>query len=94
MQLGNVTLNSRAFWVWSTVLTLLLVVLWLVASAATIVGVFKGTLLELSHGWSGQYYEHNPETEKRMQQEEEQQQSGKGNGRREADGPSKETHQD
>lgn len=98
VQLGNVTLNSRAFWVWSTVLTLLLVVLWLAASAATILGVFKGSLLELSQGWNGQYYEHNAETEKRMQQqqqeEEDHQQNANGNGRREADGSSKESHQD
>lgn len=73
-------------------LTLLLVILWLSVSAAAIVGVVNGNLLELNHGWSGQYYEHNAETEKNAQQQEQQQQNDHAG--READGRSKERHQD
>ena len=61
---------------WSTVLTLLLVILWLAVSAATMLGVFSGTLLELQNGWRGQYFEHNAETEKRVEEEEQEERNG------------------
>ena len=56
IELG-VILNSRAFWVWSTILTIILVVLWLVNAGAMIVGVFSGTLVGLDGGWRAQYFE-------------------------------------
>lgn len=56
IELG-VVLNSRAFWVWSTILTIVLVILWLVNAGATVVGVLSGTLLGLDGGWGAQYFE-------------------------------------
>ncbi|KAK3935588.1 putative malic acid transport protein [Diplogelasinospora grovesii] len=50
IQLGKL-LDSTAFKVWSTVLTILLVVIWLVNVAQSIRGVLSGSLLGLEHGW-------------------------------------------
>ncbi|KAK5130042.1 hypothetical protein LTR08_002516 [Meristemomyces frigidus] len=73
VQLGNVVLNSRAFWVWSTILTLLLVIIWLANLFAMVVGTFNGTLLELDRGWKAEYYESGAEHEKRESQQSQQQ---------------------
>ena len=74
IQLG-VVLNSRAFWVWSTTLTLLLVILWLLNAAASLLGVANGQLLDLNRGWGAKYYTQSAEEEKQQQQEQEQEQS-------------------
>lgn len=79
VELG-VILNSRAFWVWSTVLLLLLLVLWLANVFASIVGVANGKLLELDRGWGGTYYSHNVEEEKEGEGEGRQQQQPNGGG--------------
>ena len=68
VQLGNVVLNSRAFWIWSTILTIILVILWLTISAATAVGLFTGKLVELDRGWRANYYESSAENEKHEQE--------------------------
>jgi len=63
VQLG-VVLNSRAFWVWQTVLLLLLICIWLANVAATLFGVGKGYMLNLDHGWRGTYHSNSAEGEK------------------------------
>lgn len=63
VELG-VVLNSRAFWVWSTVLLLLMLVLWFGNALATIIGVANGKLVNLDRGWKGTYYSHSAEEEK------------------------------
>ena len=44
VQLGKL-LDSPAFRVWSTVLAIMLVIIWLACAAFTLKGVFLGTLL-------------------------------------------------
>lgn len=63
VQLG-VVLNSRAFWVWQTVLLLLLICIWLANVAATFIGVLNGHVLNLDRGWNGKYYSSSAEEEK------------------------------
>lgn len=55
VQLGKL-LDSAAFKVWSTVLAIILVIIWLVNMFMTIRGVFAGTLLGLEHGWRSKAY--------------------------------------
>ena len=50
MELGTL-LNSEAFQVWSTALTIMLVIIWLVNMLLTLKGAVTGKLLGLSHGW-------------------------------------------
>ncbi|KAK5994788.1 Sulfite efflux pump SSU1-like protein [Cladobotryum mycophilum] len=50
VQLGKV-MNSDAFKVWSTVLAVMLVIMWLLFAAFTIRGVILGTLLGHGKGW-------------------------------------------
>ncbi|KAK3679664.1 Plasma membrane sulfite pump involved in sulfite metabolism [Recurvomyces mirabilis] len=66
VQLG-VVLNSRAFWVWSTVLALILVILWLGNAFASCFGVVTGKVLGLDKGWGGKYYTSSAEEEKEAQ---------------------------
>ena len=54
IELG-VVLESRAFRVWSTVLALLLVLLWLANAVSTLLGVVKGQVLGLDRGWRATY---------------------------------------
>jgi len=77
VELG-VVLNSRAFWVWSTVLTLILVILWIANAFASIVGVSNGKLLELDRGWRAMYYMHSAEEEKEAAGQDHQQSDGGG----------------
>lgn len=56
VELG-VVLNSRTFNIWSTILTVLLVMIWLANAGGTLVGVFNGKLLNLDRGWRAQYFE-------------------------------------
>lgn len=79
VQLG-VTLNSRAFWVWQTVLALLLVIIWLGNAFATIVGLGTGAVIGLNKGWAGHYHTSNAEEEKQQQHYRDQ------DGQRESDG--------
>ncbi|KAK5139685.1 Plasma membrane sulfite pump involved in sulfite metabolism [Rachicladosporium monterosium] len=79
VQLG-VTLNSRAFWVWQTILALLLVIIWLGNAFATIVGLGTGAVIGLNKGWAGHYHTSNAEEEKQQQQYRDQ------DGQRESDG--------
>ncbi|KOS20019.1 Sulfite efflux pump SSU1 [Escovopsis weberi] len=50
VQLGK-TLNSPAFKVWSTILAVILVILWLLFAALTIRGIILGTMLGMDRGW-------------------------------------------
>ncbi|KAG9255600.1 voltage-dependent anion channel [Emericellopsis atlantica] len=50
VQLGKL-LDSPVCRVWSTILVIVLVILWLTCSALTLRGVFRGTLLGLRKGW-------------------------------------------
>lgn len=68
MQLGNVVLNSQAFNIWSTILTVILVILWLALFFATATGVVNGKLLELDRGWRANYYKSSAEIEKHQQE--------------------------
>lgn len=54
IEFGTV-LPSQAFDVWSTVLVVLLVMLWLLNMAASITGVANGKVLGLDQGWRGRY---------------------------------------
>lgn len=54
VQLG-VVLHSRAFWIWSAILTVILVIIWLANSLATVVGVCNGKVLGLDRGWRAEY---------------------------------------
>lgn len=63
VQLG-MTLNSRAFWVWQTVLLLFLICIWLANVAATFIGVVNGNVFGLDRGWGGKYYSNSAEKEK------------------------------
>ena len=82
VQLGNVVLNSQAFWIWSTILTILLVMLWLAVFFATIFGVLNGKMLGLDRGWRVVYYESSAESEKAQQEKEQQEkQKQQSNGR-------------
>ena len=54
IEFGTV-LPSRAFDVWSTVLVVLLIILWLLNTAASITGVANGKVLGLKQGWRGRY---------------------------------------
>lgn len=56
MELGKL-LDSDAFKVWSTALTIILVIIWLVLMALTIWGIFTGSLLGLEHGWKRSAYD-------------------------------------
>ena len=56
VELGRL-LDSEAFKVWSTVLALLLVIIWLVNTIFTIQGVITGKLLGLNRGWRRVVYE-------------------------------------
>lgn len=67
VELG-VVLNSRAFWVWSTVLLLMMLVLWFGNAVATVIGVANGKLVNLDRGWGGTYYAHSAEEEKESKQ--------------------------
>ena len=64
VELGKL-LNSRAYWVWSTVLALLLVIIWLGNAFATLIGLTTGRVLGLDKGWTGKYYTARAEDEKR-----------------------------
>lgn len=44
-------MDSPAFKIWSTVLALMLVIIWLSCMSLTIVGVASGVLLGHPHGW-------------------------------------------
>lgn len=68
MQLGNVVLNSQAFNIWSTILTVILVIFWLALFFATAIGVVNGKLLELDRGWRASYYKSSAEIEKHQQE--------------------------
>lgn len=68
MQLGNVVLNSQAFNIWSTILTVILVIFWLALLFATAIGVVNGKLLELDRGWRADYYKSSAEIEKHQQE--------------------------
>lgn len=70
VELG-VILSSRAFNVWSTVLALILVILWLLESAATLAGVFNGKVLSLDRGWRATYFASNAEREENDYRKEE-----------------------
>lgn len=48
-------LPSQAFNIWSTVLALLLVVLWVLNIGASVTGVANGKVLGLERGWRAQY---------------------------------------
>lgn len=50
VELGKL-LDSTAFRVWSTILTILLVIAWLWNMSMTVKGVINGSLLGLGHGW-------------------------------------------
>jgi len=50
VQLGKL-LDSPAFRVWSTVLAIMLVIIWLACAAFTLKGVFLGTLLGHQKVW-------------------------------------------
>lgn len=50
VQLGKL-LDSPVCRVWSTILVIVLIILWLVCSALTLRGVFRGTLLGMRKGW-------------------------------------------
>ncbi|KAI2816070.1 hypothetical protein CBS115989_7134 [Aspergillus niger] len=55
VQLGKV-MDSPAFKVWSTALTLMLIIIWIVNHIFTIRGLITGRILSLQHGWRvGQY---------------------------------------
>ena len=82
VQLGNIVLNSQAFWIWSTILTIMLVMLWLTVFFATVFGVLNGKILSLDRGWRGAYYESSAESEKQQQEKEHQEaQNQQSNGR-------------
>ncbi|CAK4017508.1 voltage-dependent anion channel [Lecanosticta acicola] len=66
VELGMI-LDSVAFNVWSTVLTVLLVLLWLVNAAATIAGLLNGKLLGLEKGWRGVYLDEVKEDEEKQE---------------------------
>ena len=85
IQLGLV-LNSRAFWVWSTVLTLLLVIIWLMNAFASILGIANGKLLGLDRGWRATYYTHSAEEEKQEQGQDESQEREDGSGNEGSEG--------
>ena len=61
VQLGNVVLNSQAFWIWSTILTILLVMLWLAECFTTIYGVSNDRMLGLDRGWRAVCHESSAE---------------------------------
>ena len=71
MQLG-VLLDSQAFNIWSTVLAVLLVIIWLANAGGTVLGIANGKLLGLDRGWRAQYYVSSAENEKDQQQQSEQ----------------------
>jgi hypothetical protein len=48
-------MQSDAFYVWSTVLLLMLVVIAIVNTLFTIKGIYTGEVLGLEHGWRGSY---------------------------------------
>lgn len=81
VELG-VVLDSRAFWVWSTVLTLMLVILWLANAFASVYGSANGKLLELPRGWGATYYSSGAEDEKGAAQAGNGDQSGRSDGKR------------
>ncbi|MCJ1476014.1 hypothetical protein MMC13_004678 [Lambiella insularis] len=56
VELGTL-LDSRAFQVWSTVLTIMLVIIWLLNIVFTIKGIISGKLFGLSRGWRDQPHE-------------------------------------
>lgn len=51
----GISLPSKAFNIWSTVLTTLLVILWLLNMGASITGLLSGKLLGLGRGWRATY---------------------------------------
>lgn len=55
VQLGKI-MDSTAFKVWSTALTLMLVIIWLVNHLFTIKGLITGRILGLEHGWRAHRY--------------------------------------
>ncbi|RAK84917.1 hypothetical protein BO79DRAFT_274346 [Aspergillus costaricaensis CBS 115574] len=56
VQLGKV-MDSPAFKVWSTALTLMLLILWIVNHIFTIKGLITGQILSLQHGWRAGHYQ-------------------------------------
>lgn len=62
----------------STILTVILVILWLLESAATLTGVFKGNVLGLDRGWLATYYA--DEGDRKRQEEKETANEGASSG--------------
>ena len=74
VQLGNAVLSSQAFWIWLTILTVSLVMLWL--------AVLNGKMLGLDRGWRAVYHESSVESENEQQEKEQQgKQKQQSNGR-------------
>ncbi|KAL4937439.1 hypothetical protein BDV06DRAFT_232595 [Aspergillus oleicola] len=57
VQLGTL-MDSPAFYVWSTVLLLMLVIMWIVVHIFTLKGIFTGKILGLERGWKVPKSEH------------------------------------
>lgn len=55
IELGLI-LNSRAFKVWSAILAVFLMILWLLNAGATLLGLINGKAVGLERGWRGRYY--------------------------------------
>lgn len=71
VQLGKL-LDATAFKVWSTVLAVMLVIIWLFNMSMSIKGIITGSLLGLDKGWKAQSY---------RKQDSEQTQAGLPNGK-------------
>jgi len=50
-------LDSRAFAIWGTVLSVMLVIIWIVNAFLTVKGIVNGTVLGLDEGWKRRAYQ-------------------------------------